>query len=230
MTTSVKSVNTEFKGMVDITGKYTSNISCLEAAQLLISIIPTIDLIVKDCQIRILNMTNSKNLTNDDVFALALYTYELEDGEREENFYYQLNKMLQKRSVDKMKIWSDYLFHLQNALSRLPNKECQVYRGIPFTHEIVTNYKLGRRIYFTAFTSTTSDKSKAMEFAGTDGVVLSIHVFTGKSIKEYSMFPEEEEILLSPNVAFSVSKSLFKEGDTQFVELIEEHPDGAFVF
>ena len=226
------STNTEYKGMVNVIGNYTSSISCLESAQSLFPILPKLDFIVQDCQTIISTSSprNSKNLTDNEVFALALYTYDLGfNGEKKENFYYQMNQMLQERSVDKMIKWKDYLFHLQMALSHLPNEECQVFRGIP-GNEIFTNYKFGRKIHYSAFTSTTTNKSKAIEFAGDSGVVLCIHVFNGKSIKEYSVFPQEDEILLSPNMAFFVAKPLFKKGDTQFIKLVQEHPEGTFVF
>ena len=225
-------MNTEYKGVVNAIGNYTSTISCLEAAQLLFPILPRLDFIVQECKaiISAKSPSNPKNLTDNEVFALALYTYDLGlNGEREENFYYRMNQMLQERSVHKMIKWKDYLFHLQKALSKLPNEECQVYRGIPH-NEIFTNYKLGRKIHYSAFTSTTTNKSEAIEYAGDSGVVLCIQVFNGKSIKDYSVFPREDEILLSPNMSFFISKALFKEGDTQFIELIQEHPDGTFVF
>jgi len=127
-------------------------------------------------------------------------------------------------------IW--FLFFMQSALSKLPPQVLTVFQVIPQTQILQDNYTKDRRIHWSSFSSATTNKDKAIEFSE-GGVVLCIYVVNGRSIKDYSFIPEEEEILLSPNMAFIVTKPMFHANGVNYLELVEEiraSTDPTFVF
>ena len=63
---------------------------------------------------------------------------------------------------------------------------------------IQQKYIWGSEIHWSGFTSTSSSLLTAKQFENTNGIIFRIKVSTGISIY-YSSFPNEEEILLSPN-------------------------------
>ena len=66
---------------------------------------------------------------------------------------------------------------------------------------------MGRPIQWGAFSSTTTDVDASRSFTDqTCGVIFKITVMTGRSINEFSFFPTEGEILLTPNHRFFVSR------------------------
>jgi len=53
------------------------------------------------------------------------------------------------------------------------------------------------------------------------GVILKIKIWNGKDIKNYSANPSEQEILLSPNMKFVVTKGFHEEKGWFYVHLIQ---------
>jgi len=175
---------------------------------------------------------NPKNLTEDEIMAIALYTVDLRIPlDCTKNIYYQLNAMLRRREPLLMQKWRGYLYYLQSALSKLPLVSTKVYRGIE-EREIFKTYTSGRKIHWTSFTSTTTALAGAQKFATSNGVVVCMKVRTGKYIGNYSVYPREEEILLSPNMSFFVNEALHqKEDGMWYVELVQEDPEAnVFIF
>jgi len=110
-----------------------------------------------------------------------------------------------------------------------------VYRGLPISEldKVQSEYTKGRRIHWSAFTSTTDDYNIAWEnFAKRTGIVFRINIVTGKKIKEYSVLCSEDEVLLSPNMAFIVLDKVMwdVEHECWVVNLIQESPLNTFVF
>jgi len=176
---------------------------------------------------------NPKKLSDDEMLAITLYTFDLKiNGRHEENFFFQLNQMLQNRNNEELKLWKGYLYFLQKALQHFDNEKVKVYRGIPKdkANLIEKEYLLGRRILWSAYTSTSNDKNMAMRFAGPQGVVMEINISTGKCISKYSFIKNESEVLLSPNMGFYVSEEVFPEGDHFVVKLVQVSPSRTFVF
>jgi len=125
-----------------------------------------------------------------------------------------------------------YLYHFQHALAKIPSTPpgTVVYRGIDNSKIIAQHYTFGRKVHWRAYSSTTSNLTKASDFAGDNGVVLKMTVSTGKSIKDYSQFPTEDEILLSPNMELVVSRAMYVDGLQRFVELTQILSGSTFVF
>jgi len=176
---------------------------------------------------------NPQNLSENEIMAIALYTVDLRiPKDSTKNIYYQLNTMLRHREPQLMKKWRGYLYYLQSALSKLPTKHGSVYRGILGEREMFRTYTFGRKIHWTSFTSTTTNLERAKTFAAPDGIVVCLKIMTGKYIGNYSYYPREEEILLSPNMSFLVNEELNRKDDGMwYVGLVQEDPEAeVFIF
>jgi len=196
-------------------------------------------IVLKNCE-RLLDhkitnlQTNPQELSDDEMLAIVVYTYDLRTyGKKDENFYYKLNKILQKRSTklteNNVELWSGYLYYLQKALSKIENTKITVYRGIPKEKKIIfkDNYTIKREIIWSGYTSTTDNKNIAAKFAGEGGIVIEIDVETGKKIKDYSFYASENEVLLSPNMSFIVEKELTDDNEVKLKQYLKEK---TFVF
>jgi len=104
-----------------------------------------------------------------------------------------------------------------------------VYRGIKTT-DVSKYYTMNRRIHWSAYTSTTEKLEVAKAFAYPEGVVIVIQICNGKVLGPYSIMPAEEEVLLSPNMAFIVCKEIYEIDQTRFIELIQEASTDTFIF
>lgn len=82
-------------------------------------------------------------------------------------------------------------------------------------------------MYWSAFSSTSTNRTIAEKFADKAGVIFRIDIVKGKDISALSAIPGESEILLPPNAAFFVVKEahLVEDGYTE-VCLMEKK--GAF--
>lgn len=100
----------------------------------------------------------------------------------------------------------------------MPPYEGQVYRGIPKDALSITQteYEDDSVIHWSSFTSTTTSKVAARDFAGSDGIIFVLHVVEGRNIKSYSAIKGEHEILLKPNTAFRVTKPCHQATDGAF--------------
>jgi len=126
-----------------------------------------------------------------------------------------------------LQTWGSHIYYTLRGLSKLPVITCVGYRGLPPKNiaEIQKEYWLHRQIQWSAWTSTSTDLANAQTFAESAGVILKIHIKTGKDINDLSMFQCEKEILLSPNHRFLVLKALYVEDGFNYIELEEMYDD-----
>jgi hypothetical protein len=153
--------------------------------------------------------------------AMALYTYDLFDHQ-EGNFYYEENMDLRRwhaagvfERSDILEAWKPHVTWMLNAMSKLPNFDGYVYRTRPLTpEELHGEYWVGRVVAFAAFTSTTVSEEHASGMARGIGVeasvVMRIRTFTGKDISRWSFYPDEQEMVLRPNLRFVVAVQPYK--------------------
>jgi len=151
------------------------------------------------------------NLSDTEVGAIVYYTADARSfkGTLEQSLFYVLNGLLANRNNSGLKKWKPYLFYLTEALAKLPNVERLVYRAWnkPLT-QLSKQYQVGRTVVWTAFTSTSKDKSVLKQFSNVaHGTWASLEVKEGKDISQFSVYPEEE-ILLLPNATFTVKEVL----------------------
>jgi len=180
---------------------------------------------------------DTPNLQPCQALAIIAYTYDLgfqsetEDGR--DNLYEALNDTLRERSPLKMALLKPYLAYLMRGLELLPSIRAEVYRGIPGIPSVIelldSKYSEGKEIYWSAFTSTSTNLQRAKNFAGPRGVIFRIRVFSGRLVHAYSAFPDEEEVLLSPNICLIVTKAKYEGVEEYFyVDMLEK--DAPFVF
>ena len=209
-----------YAGALTITDGFTPDASCAECMLKLTAALPEVDqlaFIVEDCK----EVTSSKlqhlpagiaRLSHDDAFAVAVYSYDLllksKDVDGRDNFFVQLNERLRLREATVVRNLRPYLFYLFHALDQLPRYEGVVLRGIPAAalDVVKERYTTGREIFWSAFTSTTTDIATAKNFAQAGGIVFRVRVGDGRLIKAYSALPNEDEVLLKPNTKFAVTK------------------------
>lgn len=165
---------------------------------------------------------NPHNLTDDEILACGLFTFDLGlDGKREENFFYVFNKMLRERNPQTMQLWMPYVFHFLAALNKLPCESGIVYRGTNLCAELKALYTEQSPVHWSAFTSVTKNVRVAEAFAGPHGCVMHIRVKTARSLHLYSVLPCEAELLLHPNCEFLVEREMHEENHMHVIKLLE---------
>lgn len=178
-------------------------------------------------------------LTTDQATAIAAYTYDLgvnSKSDGRDNLFVVLNNVLRERSSKKISKMRNYLTFLMSGLATLPPVKKKVFRGVPRAAltivEDTSKYGLGKSVHWSAFTSTTTNKQKAKQFAqGPGGVIFRLAIVNGRSIHAYSIFGfSEEEVLLSPNTCLVVSRECHKKDDGFYYVKLVEKTDGGIIF
>ena len=119
-----------------------------------------------------------------------------------------------------------FIFCLQESLRN--NKGVKdgtnVYRGIrgvKFSKDI----KKGSQIYLRDFNSTSLDQEATKNFVDKDGTLLIITIKNNKernycfSIKNFSRYPKEEEVLISSHCKYIVTEIIRNEKENDIVGL-----------
>ena len=190
-----------------------------------------IDSVVADCRMKVAELKYKLSLphgvTEDGLGALVAYTHDNQTGKRAGNLYFELNVNLRARGIEQravmMKVWGGYMFYAMAALAALPAHKGIVYRGYPDKREVLEEYKLGRPIQWGAFASTTTDLQASRGFTDkTDGVIFKLTVLSGRSINDFSFFPTEGEILLTPSHRFTVSSEPYEIDGYTMLDMLEQ--------
>ena len=87
------------------------------------------------------------------------------------------------------------------------------------------DYSLGRPVQWGAFSSTSQNEGVSKRFINkAKGVLFKLTVVSGALVSEYSLFPMEGEVLLSPNTRFTVSRELYTDEEGYAcIDLLEAH-------
>ena len=179
---------------------------------------------------------NEKKLSLDEAIAIAAYTFDLgfysntEDGS--DNLFVILNNVLRERNGVKIAKLKPFLYYLMSGLTKLEGVDTTVYRGIPSSSlsVIQEKYIRGSEIHWSGFTSTTTSLHTAKIFAKGNGIIFRIKVISGRSVVNYSSFPNEEEILLSPNWRAFVFSECHPEKDGFYYVDLVERVDASLIF
>ena len=141
----------------------------------------------------------------------AIVFYTLEDvADREKSPYYLLNKALRAKARKDVKLWKDYIWLLLNALKLLPAAtDVMVFCGMKVGAETLgDDYDEGEEFVWSGFSSTATTVKVMQEFMGTEGprtlFQLELTERVGRDLRDFSLFPSENEILLPPNMQFKV--------------------------
>ncbi|NXM19800.1 NRT2 ribosyltransferase, partial [Ploceus nigricollis] len=134
--------------------------------------------------------------------AVALMTYTSQD------VYKDFNAAVRVAGRSRQEYRNNFHFKtlhflLTQALVTLwdaQNRQCRhVYRGV---HDIRYQAQPGQRVRFGQFTSTSPHKNIARQF-GTD-TIFQVYTCYGVNIRQFSMYPGEEEVLIPPFETFNV--------------------------
>lgn len=102
--------------------------------------------------------------------------------------------------------YANFLVHLTNALFLLPQlngADETVYRG---TTNMNFDVQVKGRFVWQAPTSASKNMCVANGFIQGQGILFVITALTGKSIKHFSKYPHEDEVLFPPNAHFQVTR------------------------
>ena len=149
----------------------------------------------------------------------ALFSYSMQS-----NVYRKFNSALRARAGPAFEAWAPYLWHLSQALEALPDVSTTVYRGMDAPN--LVEYQQSKRVHWSGFSSTSTSASVSTRppfYYGPPGVVFKLTVQNAKNIQPFSVFPNEAELLLSPNMEFVVTKELYEptEGPLRGCRVIE---------
>ena len=95
----------------------------------------------------------------------------------------------------------------------LPPYHGKLYRGINTCFD-ENSYRAGQRVCWSSFSSASSMRSVAEEFAkGERGSLFFLTSATARAIDRVSRFPEEAEVLFRPNTVFNITSTLYGTSD-----------------
>jgi hypothetical protein len=166
-------------------------------------------------------------LTDDETASILLYTMEWEP--RNKSFYVILNNTLQAANRELLKPWFLYLRLIMTALAKLPSdsNHHMVYRGVKL--DLSSQYPEGSTATWWGFSSCTTSVNvlNNEQFLGQSGTrtFFTIECHSGKSIKQYSFYPDEEEVLLPPARHFQVIGCLKQGNGLHIIQLKEIQPN-----
>ncbi|CAF0921134.1 unnamed protein product [Didymodactylos carnosus] len=164
---------------------------------------------------------NKHNLTRDEAASIYLYTMEMGMGV-ETSFYFLLNQTLRNEDRNKVKPFFYYLKLLDSAVSKLPPTKCTLWRGI--NKNISFSFKKNEMVTWWSISSCSTSVEVIQEFLGKtpECTLFNIEGLQGKSISEYTNFPNEDEIILMPGTTLKVvSDPLTHHGGLNIVHLKE---------
>jgi hypothetical protein len=145
--------------------------------------------------------------------SVAVYTMDGRSygGTREDSVFYEFNLALRAGGSEQVRRWSEFSKVFCDALDKLPSVSRVVYRGLdqPLT-QVSHLYVKGSTVFFNSVTSTTTDKFATLQQFGNGddgrpGTLLRIAAMDVKSVALFSAFPDENELVASPNSSFRVA-------------------------
>ena len=201
-------------------------VSLEEACEPLHAMIPGLNQFINTAKSKSRNPAN--NLTQDESAAIRLYTMQSTkkvDG-LNASLYATLNRTLRDSDRSKLEPWFLYLKLLLTALTKLPPVSVkQVWRGIRYRES--TNYVENHETVWWGFSSCTKSLNvlKSNLFLGETGTrtIFSIETFDGRSVKDHSEYPHEDEVLLLPGTCLQVCGKLNQGTDLHIIHLIQRH-------
>lgn len=195
-----------------------------EAIEPLTSLVPDVERMV--WTVKQSHFDGEHNLTDDESASILLYTMEWEP--RDKSFYIILNNTLQAINRNLLRPWFLYLRLIMTSLAKLPSNShpITVYRGVK--SDLSTQYSKGSTITWWGFSSCTTsvDVLNDERFLGSNGTrtLFAIECQSAKSIKSFSFYPEEEEVLLPPGRQFQVMGCLNQGNGLRMIQMKEIQP------
>jgi hypothetical protein len=160
------------------------------------------------------NLTLKNGMTPDEAAALNLYT--LESKPKESSFYWILNKRLRDPKRDGIEPFTSYLRLLFESFKKLEPYDTSVHGQLYRAISANTTFKTDQKIRWWSFSSTSCSLDPLSTFAGgsESPIVFSIRCSRGYDISQYSLYPNEKEILIVPPIQLKVKSTMKIKGVT----------------
>ena len=207
--TDLTNVDQSFKAtsLLEVSIQETPLVSLEEAAKPLEHLISDVYQMVSRAKCQSKNPNGG--LTVDESASIRLYILEWSHGE---SLYKILNNNIRSEELNALKPWLLYLRLILTALRKLPRYQGILYRST--RANLSDQYVTGLTHTWKIFTSTTVSMNTAGEYLnatmGTSGLRTLFHIecTNGRSIRDFSTFPGEEEVLLLPGFHFKVLETM----------------------
>ena len=148
-------------------------------------------------------------LTLDECIAVVLYT--IEEHPRETSLYYLMNAALRSKQRAEVWPWRDFIWLLLHALRKLPPVPALkiVFRGCTKApSELGLELEAGFEFTWAGFSSTATTQGVMSTFVGQAGprtlLTIALSEPVGRDVRDFSLFPKENEVLFPPNMCFEV--------------------------
>ena len=153
--------------------------------------------------------------------ASAIYLYTMDIGH--ENVYSMINLHLRTNDRVSATPWFPYIKLLHTAVSNLPSYTGSIWRGVH--GDVAKSYRKDAIICWGSFASCTRSISVIKRFLPKTGkgTLFMIECRSGRAISEYSEHPDENEILLLPEIKLKVVDEALDVSDVTVVHLQEVH-------
>ena len=162
-------------------------------------------------------------LTRDQASALSLYTDLCAGSPGESRFYKRLNQLLREQDWVGLQPFLSMIKLISCALSKLSPTviDSGVYR---VSEQSASAYSKGEVETFWGFTSTTTELEEAEKFIVDQTQSNTVFVITTsatRSLRRYSLYPSQEELLVPAGVSFKVRGKLRATPTLTIVQLEE---------
>ena len=147
------------------------------------------------------------------VLSLFIYSYQLPDEGGSNQIYEALNRAMRDQDPQSVAFWRPMIFYIDTALAALPPWKGKVYRGIDckFSNR---SYKTGATVFWPSFSSASTERSVAEEFAkGDAGTLFFVQGTSARAISACSRYPEEAEVIFRPNTRFQITSTLYSSSE-----------------
>ncbi len=151
-----------------------------------------------------------KDASEDGLVSIMLWTSNA--------FYSDLNKDL--RGTGDFSKWNPYLKSLLNGLNAMPYFRGVVYRGFS-NYQDFQVYQKGKLVIWKTVNALSKDKATAKGFSNSAGTLFEAEVFSSRDISSISVFPTEDEVIMTPYSCFEVVDVIKKAGKPAYVKLRE---------
>ena len=176
------------------------------------------------------SLTEGSGPTEDDIAAVAMYTFDFGARHYESNPFRLINKELAGQDKEGLQRISGMLYLVLTALRKLPRvTKRTLYRGVRQDANIKEGqYAEGSTVTWSAFSSTSPDMNTTKAFLAKGssdgkaaGTLFIIERGWGYDLQPYSLYPSETEILLEPERQFKVTSVLNGELVIVTLEMID---------
>lgn len=145
--------------------------------------------------------------------ALVLFSYTYQAKPSKYSPYVIMNKVLAERNDNMLRTYRGYILHMLKALRKLEPVSSAgrlLYRGIDgkYLKFDKDHYEVGNEMTWPAFTSTSLKEDIIYDqFLNNASQPIIFEIsgnYVGYNIKQFSIFPNEEEVLLEPETTFII--------------------------